>query len=263
MVPQIDRVQLTTVAYADNARLAARRRLYAATRPQRDLQALAMRHLPAEARVIVDAGCGDGHYTARIRAERPAATVLPFDLSPGMLLGVPAPRAVADIVRLPLADASVDAVLAMHMLYHVPDPDAALAELRRVLRPGGTLVLSTNSRADKGELRELRAAAVDGLDGIRYPADTTAHFALDDAPARVARHFTDLDESDLHLTAVTELTDPAPAVDHMLSTLAADDAAAVAEAERRATAIVRERIDRDGAYRITNHTGILSARAPS
>lgn len=47
--------------------------------------------------------------------------------------------------RLPLGDGGVDVVLAMHMLYHVPDVPAPVAELRRIVKPGGTLLASTNS----------------------------------------------------------------------------------------------------------------------
>lgn len=47
----------------------------------------------------------------------------------------------ADVTRLPLADASFDLVLCSHVLEHVPDDAAALAEFRRVLRPGGAAVL--------------------------------------------------------------------------------------------------------------------------
>jgi len=50
-----------------------------------------------------------------------------------------------DAQWLPFADASFDCILAMHMLYHVPDRDLAIAEMRRVLRPGGVLLALTNS----------------------------------------------------------------------------------------------------------------------
>jgi SAM-dependent methyltransferase len=45
---------------------------------------------------------------------------------------------------VPLRTAAADAALAMHMLYHLPRPEAGLVELRRVLRPGGRLLVSTN-----------------------------------------------------------------------------------------------------------------------
>ena len=66
----------------------------------------------------------------------------------------------ADAQRLPLSDGSVDVALAMHMLYHVPDIPAAVAELRRVTRPGGMVLASTNSVRTLTEVFDLLDAAV-------------------------------------------------------------------------------------------------------
>ena len=52
---------------------------------------------------------------------------------------------VGDVQELPFADASFDTVVAAWMLYHVPDLDRGLAEIARVLAPGGRLVAVTNS----------------------------------------------------------------------------------------------------------------------
>jgi SAM-dependent methyltransferase len=62
---------------------------------------------------------------------------------------------VADVQELPFADGDFDVAVAAWMLYHVPDLDRGLAELARVLRPGGRLVAVTNSRFHLLELREL------------------------------------------------------------------------------------------------------------
>jgi SAM-dependent methyltransferase len=62
---------------------------------------------------------------------------------------------VADARALPFPDASFDAVLACHMLYHVPDRARAYAEVKRVLRPGGRFVAATNVWTHLIELREL------------------------------------------------------------------------------------------------------------
>jgi ubiquinone/menaquinone biosynthesis C-methylase UbiE len=67
---------------------------------------------------------------------------------------VRAPGLVADAAWIPLADGSMDAVIANHMLYHVSDRRRALAEIHRLLRPGGRLYATTNGLGHMAELRE-------------------------------------------------------------------------------------------------------------
>lgn len=99
--------------------------------------------------VVLDAGCGTGRALPALRkAVGPTGTVLGLDLTPQML-AVAAPRArtayatlvLGDAQHLPLSDVCVDAVFAAGLLTHLPDTLAALAELARVTRPGGRLVL--------------------------------------------------------------------------------------------------------------------------
>ncbi len=85
-------------------------------------------------------------------------------MSPGMLVVARgrAPRAallVADTAALPVRDAAMDLTLAMHMLYHVPEPDRAVRELRRIPRPGRRLIVVLNGPGHLRELRDLIAEA--------------------------------------------------------------------------------------------------------
>lgn len=98
---------------------------------------------------VLDAGCGPGFYADAL--VRRGARVTAFDASPRMVelsrdrVGDAAMLRVADIER-PLdwlADASFDLVVLALVLHHLDRRVAALLELRRVLRPGGRLVLST------------------------------------------------------------------------------------------------------------------------
>lgn len=117
---------------------------------------------------VLDVGCGDGNYLAALRNRGHLGRLLGADLSDGMAraahhAGVPV--VVADVTRIPLQDASVDAILAMHMLYHVADPQVAVREVRRVLRPGGTLLASTNGARHISEIRIVMNAAARAATG--------------------------------------------------------------------------------------------------
>ncbi len=114
----------------------------------------------------------------------------------------------ADILRLPLADESVDAVLVVHVLHHIADWRAALTEVMRVLRPGGAVIMGSDwldpqscVRQMRGELRqaviELRpsmkppgAGAQDGqflarLGGDIVPDITAASWYNTASPATI------------------------------------------------------------------------------
>jgi arsenite methyltransferase len=99
--------------------------------------------------IALDVGCGPGNVTASLaRAAGPDGLVLGVDISEPMLARAVRAKAGpqvgflrADAQRLPLRDKTVDAVLSIAALQLVPDPGAALAEMARVLRPGGRLAV--------------------------------------------------------------------------------------------------------------------------
>ncbi|MFY1595132.1 class I SAM-dependent methyltransferase [Micromonospora sp. WMMD737] len=98
-------------------------------------------------RRILDAGCGSGPLSAELRAK--GAVVTGFDVSAAMVdlarqrLGEDADLHVADLgAPLPFADAEFDDVVASLVLHYLEDWSGPLAELRRVLKPGGRLILS-------------------------------------------------------------------------------------------------------------------------
>jgi SAM-dependent methyltransferase len=99
--------------------------------------------------VVADVGCGTGRALPGLRdAVGPGGTVLAIDVTREMLevareraAASRAALVLADAERLPLADASVDALLAAGLVGHLADPVAGLAELARVTRPGGVLAV--------------------------------------------------------------------------------------------------------------------------
>ncbi len=103
-------------------------------------------------RRILDAGCGSGPLSAALRDK--GAMVTGFDVSAAMVdlarqrLGEDADLHVADLsAPLPFADARFDDVVASLVLHYLEDWSGPLAELRRVLKPGGRLLLSVNHPA--------------------------------------------------------------------------------------------------------------------
>jgi ubiquinone/menaquinone biosynthesis C-methylase UbiE len=92
--------------------------------------------------VVLDAGCSSGYLLEDMRRTLPAATLVGADLVAAGLrraheLVPDAELVLADVCDLPLLDGVADAVVSANLLEHVPDDRAALAELHRVLRPGG------------------------------------------------------------------------------------------------------------------------------
>jgi len=101
---------------------------------------------PCPGEAALDVGTGTGHYAAflaelglRVTGVDPSREMLAV----GRERGTPVDWRQADAIALPFPDASFDLVLSVTMLEFVADPAAALAEMFRVVRPGGRLVVAT------------------------------------------------------------------------------------------------------------------------
>lgn len=146
---------------------------------------------------ILDIGTGIGAYYPRLIALIPEANYYAVDLSFKMLKAHPAGEScvsMSDVMKLPYADNSFDVVMANHMLYHVPDIDAGIKEIRRVLKPNGKLLAATNSIHTMPELQVLMRRAIVlltryGATQVRPPAMPSDNFALENGTRILARHF--------------------------------------------------------------------------
>jgi demethylmenaquinone methyltransferase/2-methoxy-6-polyprenyl-1,4-benzoquinol methylase len=112
---------------------------------------------PGRAGRALDVACGSGKLTAELRRLAPAGLVIGMDFS-GRMLEVaarrePGPRYVrGDGLRLPFGDGVFDAVTVAFGLRNFADPERGLAEMRRVLRPGGRAVVLEFVRPAPGPL---------------------------------------------------------------------------------------------------------------
>jgi SAM-dependent methyltransferase len=100
---------------------------------------------------VLDLGCGVGH-SYDLLAPRESVGV---DIAPEALEGQDRETVVADMRELPFGNESFASVLASHSIEHVPDPERVLAEVRRVLEPGGTAMFVTPNRLTFGRPDEI------------------------------------------------------------------------------------------------------------
>ena len=100
---------------------------------------------------VLDLGCGVGHSYGRLA---PRETV-GIDVDPAALEGQDRETVVADMRSLPFEDASFGSIVAIQSIEHVPDPEGALAEAARVLRPDGVAVFVTPNRLTLGRPDEI------------------------------------------------------------------------------------------------------------
>jgi SAM-dependent methyltransferase len=142
---------------------------------------------------VLEVGCGTGAFAQRLMGELPGVALLAVDQSPRFVeltrqRGVSAQ--VQDVQHLLAGDASYDVVLALWMLYHVPDLARGLAEVRRVLRPGGRLIAVTNGDEHTADLRREAGGG---------PLLTS--FSSENGEASLRRHFADVTRQDIETRA--------------------------------------------------------------
>jgi SAM-dependent methyltransferase len=189
---RFDDSDLVASEYADEARFAARRVAFSdfvEGETAEDVAVEALREV-APSRVL-EVGCGLGVFAARVSREVDAE-VTAVDLSPRMVELTREREVnalVADVQELPFADGEFDCVVANWVLHHVPDLDAGLREIQRVLGPRGRLVAATFSAEHLRELYDWLGASDVGGD---------LEFSSENGAELLEPHFDSVERRDAH-----------------------------------------------------------------
>ena len=189
MTPRADDTAFVRTQYETEDRLGARKSAYADSEGDDPREFAFQAIAEAKPRRVLEVGGGEGELAERIRNEL-GAEVVGIDQSERMVelqhsKGIDA--RVGDVQSLPFGDGEFDVVVAAWMLYHVPDLDRGLAELARVLKPGGRLVAVTNSIEHLQELWDLarRASSIGRF-----------NFSSENGEEVLSRHFARVERRD-------------------------------------------------------------------
>ncbi|MGB8212383.1 MAG: class I SAM-dependent methyltransferase [Anaerolineales bacterium] len=176
--------------------------------------------LPPRCRIL-ELGCGPGYLWLDNLDRIPAGWEITLsDFSAGMLEGTrrnleaqrPFQYKVIDAQSIPLESGYFDAVIANHMLYHVPDRPNAFSEIRRVLKPEGCFYASTVGEGHMREMRDLIYKFDAGLVSWGRAADS---FTLENGMVQLSQQFINIKL--YRYEDALEVTEVAPLVDYILS----------------------------------------------
>lgn len=218
---------------------------------------------------VLECGCGPGWLWRENRVDVPKdCRVTLTDLSPGMIAEARTALQelpqfafeVTSIDALPFANDSFDVVVANHMLYHVPQINRALSEIKRVLRPNGRLLAATNGDNHMKELPEmgkmLLASHADLQDTYLNSPPDRLSFRLENGGELLMPYFSQVD-LELYPDSL-RVTEVPPLVAYVISTVGRENMSETAVAALRQH--LQERLDRDGAILISKDSGLFIAR---
>jgi ubiquinone/menaquinone biosynthesis C-methylase UbiE len=259
----IDSARVLREQYKDGSKLSARIRLHQLFSTNRYGQMrwiLDRIEVPASARVL-ELGCGTGLLWRGATQISSGWRIVLTDMSEGMLretrtnlarLGRGFTFAQADAQSIPFRDASFDAVIANHMLYHVPDIPRALVEMRRVLKPSGFCYAATMGRAHMQELDELGTRFF----SIPRMTESTSRFGLESGEEYMKNAFRKVTLERYPDSLV--VTEAAPLMDYICSMRVRSRVTDEQVAALRAH--LESEIAAHGEIRITKDSGLFVAR---
>jgi SAM-dependent methyltransferase len=218
-----------------------------------------------EARIL-ELGCGPGNLWRENADRIPVGWDITLsDFSAGMLddarrnlsaVTHPFTFRVIDAATIPFDAMTFDAVLANHMLYHVPDRSQTLAEIQRVLKPGGRFFTSTVGETHMRELWELVDVYRPGT--ITRRSVVTAGFTLENGAAQLSEWFSDVEMYSYEDALV--VTEPDLLLAYILSSSILITEPLSPGQQTALLALIKARIADHGAIHITKASGLFRAR---
>jgi SAM-dependent methyltransferase len=217
---------------------------------------------------VLECGCGPG-WLWRNNLERipENCQITLSDFSDGMVAEAEAALCDSDhdfsfqtvnIEEIPFPDDSFDIVVANHMLYHVPNLQKGLAEVRRVLKPNGRFFAATNGDAHMNEIKELALKIAPQVNEFEWPHLT---FRLENGRSLLYPTFDNIDL--IPFPDRLEVTEVEPLIAYiqsmtLLKAIGVDEETANKKTAELADAIAQE-IKEKGAFHITKSSGLFIA----
>lgn len=227
---------------------------------------------PENARVL-ELGTGPANFWLK-NAERIPVNwrISVSDLSPGMVeeakqatvsLNANFDCQVLDAQAIAFDDDSFDVVMANHMLYHVPDIDKAIAEIRRVLKPEGRFYAATNGSAHMQELDDFVVKQLTGkLEGVDFGLMNGLKFRLENGREILAKQFTSINRRDF--VCDLEVTEAEPFMAYIMSMQRLNseighvDQAELTKVLQNANKVLDQQL-KEGPIHVTKSTGLFEA----
>ena len=269
-----DQAYLTKQQYKDSSNLDARaelhRRFSTATEKWQPWVFDHMKLMPNSR--VLECGCGPG-WLWRENVDRipKGCHIILTDLSEGMVAEAEAALTDSghhfdfksvDIQELPFADDSFDVVVANHMLYHVPDFDMALKEIKRVLKDNGRFLAATNGNNHMLEITrigwELFPDESAQLANTRLKRDEkfSLSFRLENGGELLEPYFSQVDLN--YYEDGLDVTEVPPLVAYILSTISSK--VLTDEIVAKLTAFLEGKLAQDGVIKITKDSCLFVAK---
>lgn len=220
-------------------------------------------HIPENSNIL-ELGCGVGTlWIKNFKKIPPGWKITLTDFSEGMLkdakrnLGKKLERfyfKIVDAQSIPYDDLTFDVVIANHMLYHVSDIDKALAEISRVLKPGGHFYASTVGKKHMSEMRDINN--IFQCEDLTFESfEATEKFQLENGKVQVSKWFKQVKikryEDSLYVTK------PEPLIDYIFSI--PDNVKEKIDVKKveKLQSLLQNEINKNGGIHITKDTGFF------